>query len=522
MTAASSWSTQQLGEFLAAVSALGSAAAAARGAVERAAEALDAEVAAIVVPGEVIASVGYPAGRVPTDDLEAVAAGRRRQLDVPGVGSCEAVAIALDHPPLAALVVARSGVEGLSSEEVGVVHGMARVTSMALRILGLLDEERTRQLRLEWLANEQAALRRVATLVAQGLPPEAVFAAVAEEISQRVAAELEQKYPYEADGSAVRVAAFEAGSDELPIGAVYAPGGHNMITLVFESGRPARIDDASMYSGSTAALARQLGVRSVVGAPIVVDGRLWGAVMASTSRREPLTAGVEERIASFTELVATALSNAQARADLAASRLRVVAAADDMRRRIERNLHDGTQQRLVTLALKLRRLHDDLPAGLPDVEAELASIGEGLVGLLEELREISRGLHPPALFDHGLGPALRSLVRRAVMPVELDIRLSGRLPESVEVAAYYVVSEALANAAKHAGASGADVELAIVGDEQLTVMVKDDGCGGADPAGGSGLIGLWDRVEALGGTMVLTSPPGLGTTLRVELPLSGL
>jgi signal transduction histidine kinase len=374
MAATSGWSTQQLAEFVAAVSAFETAASAGLGAVERAAEALDAEVAAIVAGGAVIASVGYPAGHVPADDLGAVAAGRSGELAVPGVGPCAAVAVPLDHPPEAMLVVARSGPEGLSSEEIGVLHGMARVTSMTLRILGLLDEER--------------ALR---------------------EQSERQAAEVAR-------------------------------------------------------------------------------------LLAELTERQ---------------------------ADLAASRLRVVAAADEMRRRIERNLHDGTQQRLVTLALKLRSLHDELPAGLPGVDTELSYIEDGLTGLLEELREISRGLHPPTLSDYGLTPALRSLARRAALPVELDVRFSGRLPEPIEVAAYYVVSEALANAAKHAGASGAEVELELVGDERLAVLVNDDGSGGADPAGGSGLIGLRDRVEALGGTMILRSPPGGGTALLVELPLAG-
>jgi len=514
MTATSGWSTQQLGEFLAAVSAFGTAASAALGAVERAAEALDAEVAAIVGQGgEVIASVGYPAGRVPAGDLHAVAAGRRRELAVPGVGPCPAVAVPLDHPPGAALVVARSGPDGLGSEEIGVLHGMSRVTSMALRILGLLDEERA-------MREQNDALRRVATLVAQGTTPEAVFTAVAEEVSRLAAAELVQMYRYEPDGSAARVAASGKDAAELAIGAVYPPGGHNMITLVFDSERPARIDDATTFTGSTAAVAHQLEIRSAVGAPIVVDGRLWGAVMASTTRPEPMPADTEQRIAGFTELVATAIANTQARADLAASRLRVVAAADEMRRRIERNLHDGTQQRLVTLALKLRSLHDELPAGLPAVDTELSHIEDGLTSLLEELREISRGLHPPTLSDYGLGPALRSLARRAALPVDLDLRFDRRLPEPVEVAAYYVVSEALANAAKHAGASGAEVTVELAWD-RLAVRVRDDGSGGADPGGGSGLIGLRDRVEALGGTMVLTSPAGQGTTLLAELPLDG-
>jgi signal transduction histidine kinase len=226
----------------------------------------------------------------------------------------------------------------------------------------------------------------------------------------------------------------------------------------------------------------------------------------------------EQRFAAFTELVATAISNAQARAELAASRLRVVAAADETQRQIERNLHDGTQQRLITLALKLQTLHDSIPGELEGVRSQLSQIEDGLASLLEELREISRGLHPPMLAAAGLGPALRSLVRRAALPVDLDFRLTERLPEFVEVAAYYVVSEALANAAKHAAASGAEVRL-LVSNGALHVHIHDDGAGGADPARGSGLIGLRDRVEALGGTMTLTSPPGQGTSMVVEIPI---
>jgi signal transduction histidine kinase len=346
---------------------------------------------------------------------------------------------------------------------------------------------------------------------------------VAEEVSRLAAAELVQMYRYEPDGSAVRVAASGRGAGEVPIGAAYPRGGHNLVTLVFESGQAARIDDFSTVLGSTAAVARQLDIRSAVGSPIVVDGRLWGMVVASTTRPEPMGPDTEPRIAGFTELVATAISNTQARAELAASRLRVVAAADEMRRRIERNLHDGTQQRLVTLALKLRTLHDELGPGDPDLDSELSQIEDGLAGLLEELREISRGLHPPTLSEYGLGPALRSLARRAALPVDLQVNVGQRLPEPVEVAAYYVVSETLANAAKHAGASSAEVEV-MLGSDRLTVRVGDDGVGGADPHRGSGLIGLRDRVDALGGTMVVTSPPGGGTELLVELPLgsSGL
>ncbi len=511
MAGSAAWSTQQLAEFLATVSSLESEASAALGAVERAAEALDAEVAAIVTRNEVVASVGYPVGSAPIGEFQAVARGDSRHLVIPGAGACPAIAVPLDHPPDATLILARSGSEGLSREEISLVHGMARVTSMTLRMLGLLDEERS-------LRDEQAALRRVATLVAGGVAHEQVFGAVAEEVSRLAAADIVQVFRYEPDGAAVRVAAWGRRAEELEIGVRFPTGGNNLLTMVLRSGRPGRIDDAGAITGSSAPIARHLGVRSAVGSPIVVDGHLWGMVMAATTRPEPMAAETEQRFAGFTELVATAISNAQARAELAASRMRVVAAADEMRRRIERNLHDGTQQRLITLSLKLRGLHDNIPDEQTALRSQMSHLEEGLASLLDELREISRGLHPPMLSAAGLGPALRSLVRRAALPVDLDVRLAERLPEPLEVAAYYVVSEALANAAKHAGASGAEVQLHLAGGV-LRVEIRDDGAGGADPARGSGIVGLRDRVEALGGTMRLTSPPGEGTSMLVELPM---
>jgi signal transduction histidine kinase len=231
-----------------------------------------------------------------------------------------------------------------------------------------------------------------------------------------------------------------------------------------------------------------------------------------------MPADAEHRIAGFTELVATAISNAQARAELAASRLRVVAAADEMRRRMERNLHDGTQQRLITLGLKLRGALDRVPVEMPEMRMQLAQLDEGVTSLLDELREISRGLHPAILSQAGLGSALKSLVRRGALPVTLDVNVPERLPEPIEVAAYYVVSEALTNATKHANASMAEVGLQL-NTGTLRITVSDDGVGGADPSKGSGIVGLKDRVDALGGTMAILSPPGKGTEITVDLPL---
>jgi signal transduction histidine kinase len=232
-----------------------------------------------------------------------------------------------------------------------------------------------------------------------------------------------------------------------------------------------------------------------------------------------LPAGSELAVAEFTELLATAIANAQTRAELTASRARVVATADETRRRIERDLHDGAQQRLVSLALKLREVQSAVPPELDAVSAQLDRVAVGLASAVDELREFARGIHPAILAEGGLGPALRALARRSEVPVELDVRTTRRPPMPMEVAAYYVVSEALTNAAKHADASvvAVDIEEAEGG---LSISVRDDGVGGADFARGSGLVGLKDRVEALGGWVSVESPRGAGTSIQVELPLA--
>ena len=251
---------------------------------------------------------------------------------------------------------------------------------------------------------------------------------------------------------------------------------------------------------------RDLGLRAGVGVPVSVGGRLWG-VMAVDSRAGPLPEGTEERLAGFTELAATAIANAEAQAALTASRARIVATADATRRRIERNLHDGAQQRLVSLALDLRAAQAAAPPGTGE---QLDRVAAGMDDVLDEpCAEIARGLHPAVLADGGLRPALKTLARRSAVPVHLDIQVEGRLPEPVEIAAYYTVAEALTNTAKHAHAAAANLEVA-ESDGALRVRVRDDGSGGADFSHGSGLVGLRDRAEALGGHLELHSPPGAG------------
>ena len=346
---ASTWSTQQLAEFVAAITVTDSDESAATVAVERSAEALDAEVSAIVLGGTLVAAVGYPEGGAPVAEIESLRPGASEAvLTVPGSGMCPAVATALEDPVGGTLVVARSS-GALGAQEAALLRGMARVTSMRLRTLRLLADERT------------------------------------------------------------------------------------------------------------------------------------------------------------------------ARQELASSRARIVATADETRRRIERDLHDGTQQRLLTLALELRALRDVISPQQQELLDKLSGIEEGLREVLDELREISRGVHPAILSEGGIRPALKALARRSAVPVELELDSVDRLPPPVEVAAYYVASEALTNATKHAGASVISVRLE-AREHTLRVVIHDDGVGGADPSKGSGIVGLIDRAEALGGSITIASPAGDGTTIAVELP----
>ncbi|MFL5963322.1 MAG: GAF domain-containing protein [Gaiellaceae bacterium] len=376
------------------------------------------------------------------------------------------------------------------------------------------------------LAEEQAALRRVATLVARGVPPEQVFAAVTAEAGRLLAVDpgLAGMAQYKSDDT-VTVLATWAAEDEHGGAHPLVPGpwpleGDDLASMISRTGRPVRIDDYHGVQGRIAAFVRdELGVGSSVGSPIVVEGRLWGALFVHSKQTgQPLPADTESRLTGFTELVATAIANAESRSELAASRARIVAASDETRRRVERDLHDGAQQRLVTLGLSLRSAQAELPHDLEEVRAELLHVGQGLTAVLDDLREISRGIHPAILSEGGLAPALKTVARRSPIPVALDVRVEGRLPDGVEVAAYYVVSETLTNTAKHAQASVVSVDLARA-DGLLHISVRDDGIGGADPARGSGLVGLRDRVEALGGTIAFQSVKGAGTAVDVLLPL---
>ena len=372
---------------------------------------------------------------------------------------------------------------------------------------------------LRGFAEEQAALRRVATLVARPARPEEVFAAVSEEVGRLLDADLTALGRYEPDGLVTGVGVWSASGDDREPGVRAGIGGRNVTTLVYETGRPARIDDYTDTSGAVVDVVRRWGLHSSVGVPISVEGRLWGVIVVSSMREQPLPADTEARLAAFTELVATAIANAESQAQLTASRARIVTAADDARRRIERDLHDGAQQRLVTLALQLQAAQAAVPPETPRLAAQLDDLVAEATSALDELRELARGIHPAALAERGLQPALKALARRCPVPVELDVLTDRRLPEPIEIAAYYLVAEALTNAAKHAEASAVRVEVDIGDGEVLRVRVRDDGRGGARVADGSGLVGLGDRVEALGGRLWVHSTTDAGTTVQAELPL---
>jgi signal transduction histidine kinase len=371
---------------------------------------------------------------------------------------------------------------------------------------------------LAQLADEQATLRRMATLVAQGVPPGEIFSAVSEEVGRLVGSDTAAVVRFEHDPASIVVVGVGQSVPGIPIGTRWELDDGLASTEVYRSGRSARINarDWASVSGPIHEPARRVGLASTVASPISVEGRLWGTISASA--KEPLPVGTEARLERFSELLATAIANAEGKSELAASRRRIVAASDETRRRIERDLHDGTQQRLVSLGLTVRAAEANIPPDERDLRAELSRISMGLADAVEDLQEISRGIHPAILSQGGLGPALRTLARRSAIPVELDVATDTRLPESIEVAAYFVASETLANATKHAQASLIEVSLA-PRNGSLTLSIRDDGVGGADPARGSGLVGLTDRVEALGGSIRVSSRPGEGTHVTAELPL---
>jgi signal transduction histidine kinase len=429
----------------------------------------------------------------------------------------EAFPLRGDGPPITLVVpsgLSRPTLRRLRERVVPSLEVLLRAADERERVADALRLSRDK---LRRIANEQAALRHLATLVAHGVPPTEVLDAVAREMGTMLGAEHIVIARYEPDGTVVSVGFWQSSNCEaaLPPGSRWGVDEGTVSELVSRTGAPGRIDH---YRGDSAMVSRLLGygIASSVGCPIRVGNSLWGLAIAASVIPRSFPDDTEERMADFTELAAAAVANAQSHADLKASRARVVAAADETRRRIERDLHDGTQQRLVTIGMEVRGIAAAIPEGLERLRDQLARTGRSIEEAINDLQEFSRGVHPAILARGGLAAALAALARRSPIPVELDVRVGRRLGERLEVTIYFVVSEALTNAAKHAGASTVRIEL-VLHESSLRLRIQDDGVGGADPERGSGLIGLVDRIETVGGKLEVVSPPGRGTTLTAEI-----
>jgi signal transduction histidine kinase len=380
-----------------------------------------------------------------------------------------------------------------------------------------VTERRQAEAELRRLADEQAALRRVATLVVRGVPAAEVFSAVSEELERLFEAQATMIGRLEPDGTMAIVASSGSATDAMPVGSRVELQSGMVLARVMRTGRAARVDDYSRASGFLSQVTQQTRIRCSVAVPIMVEGSLWGSMGAATVRPR-FPADTEQRIAEFTELVGTAISNVQARSDLAASRARIVAAADEERRQVVRDLHDGAQQRLVHTIITLKLAHQALPPNQDPASELLAEALDHAERANVELRELAHGILPAVLTQGGLGAAVEAVAARTPVPVEVDVS-EDRLPAPVEATAYFVVAEALTNVAKHARAERAAV-MAHVEDGVLRLQVRDDGVGGAR-SDGTGLVGLADRLAALGGRLRVESPADGGTLVTADIPLHG-
>jgi PAS domain S-box-containing protein len=395
----------------------------------------------------------------------------------------------------------------------------ARLASFTELVATAIGNAEARE-ELQQLADEQAALREVATLVARGAEPRAVFDAVCEVTGRLLGAASVNLARFTADEHNLTMAGWSQRGTHIPPGTRLPLEGDSINALVRLAQAPGRVDSYEHLPGSLAARLRELGIRSEVGAPVIVDGSLWGALIAGTDHLEPLPPGAEWRLASFAELIGTAVSNATAHSELIASRARIVATSDAARQRVTRDLHDGAQQQFVNTIINLQLAQQKWsPAPQQAQELLARALGEAQAGM-GELRQIAAGLHPAILTHRGLAAALDALAARLPIPVELDVT-GHRLPEALEASIYFFCTEALTNVVKHARASTAWVRVACAGD-RCTIEVRDDGIGGAEPRQDtSGLIGLQDRTGALGGALQVRSLASAGTTLRGWLPLTG-
>jgi signal transduction histidine kinase len=460
----------------------------------------DASIAASVLRS------GRPARIESYDDATGRLAANVRRL---GVRSAVGAPIMVDGHLWGAMIAASGDPEPLGPDAESKITAFTELVATAISNAEARGEVRR-------LADEQAALRRVATLVARGSSPAEVFAKVAEEVGRLIGVESAWMQRYEPDGNSTVVAMWGQLADAFPVGTHLNLEGENVAAVVRDTGQPARIDDYSDVTSPMATHARESGVRTAVGSPIVVDGELWGSMTAVTMREEPLPTDAESRIGEFTELVATAISNVQARSELAASRARIIAATDEERRRVVRDLHDGAQQRLVhtvvTLKLARRALEND-GGGAPALLTEALKHAEEATA---ELRELAHGILPSVLTRGGLRAGVVALASRMPVPVDIGISVD-RFPSAVEATAYFIVAEALTNVAKHAHARHAQV-TARVADGALQVQVRDDGVGGAHSEGG-GLLGLADRLGVLDGTLRVDSPHHGGTLIAADIPI---
>jgi signal transduction histidine kinase len=380
---------------------------------------------------------------------------------------------------------------------------------------GLALENERLQLALNARLEEQQALRRVATVVARQHDPEEVLALVTSEVAHHLAADAAMTARFDGPGLATVLADWGApGVAAFPTGKQITVGGPTAFAQVQKTWAPARVDSYEGMPGDYPAELRRLGMRAAVAAPILVDGRLWGAV-AAASVGAPFARDAEARLGEFAELVAQAIANVDARIKLDESRARIVQAADEARRMIERDLHDGAQQRLVSLALSLGVVANSAE---PATAAEVKACARELQTALAELRELARGIHPVVLTERGLEAALHELAARSPVSVVVDAELASPLPSAHETALYFVAAEALTNVAKHARAGATRVTVRCR-DGWAEIAITDDGVGGAAASTGSGLRGLADRVEALRGQLALESSPGEGTTVRAAVPI---
>jgi signal transduction histidine kinase len=370
---------------------------------------------------------------------------------------------------------------------------------------------------LQGLTREHAALRRVATFVARQPPPAEVFALVTREAGTLLGARITGLLRVESPETAVFVAGWSQDVASLPIGSRGPLDGRGLMGRIVRTRRPVRLEDYDEVGPVVAAQMHRIGVRSAVAGPIVIGDRIWGALSAAWPEGVPLPLGAENRVAAFAELVAYAIDNAEAREELAASRVRLVEAADEQRRRVVRDLHDGAQQRLVqaVITLQLAQSHENVPPELAHLVEEALGATRAAV---DELRELAHGIHPSLLTNRGLAAAIESVADRAPVPVELDVP-DVRYPPAVESAAYFVTAEALTNVAKYASASIVHIRASST-PRGLALEVEDDGVGGATASPGGGLAGLQDRVAALNGTLIVDSPRDGGTCIRAEMPLA--